>query len=552
MDEQKQIDCALEQNKNLNEQEVVLCREEDVKEIVAEKKKKASLMENFLAEIEKEESFEKKVRCGLECMRLALSGLEGVPHFKDFWEMRRICITFFKENLAPKVRSQLWNAYVELSLESKRLKEILDEKSAFAAEQIELAIQGLERDLENIALFIDQQKGEVSFEESFVMKDKNAIYGEAQKNVTFLSTLASRINALRKEVVKTEMRIRFKNKFLSRLGVCGDRVFPLRKEWISKISTLFSEDVERFVSTHFQTGEFETLPLHTLREEVKLLQGVSKELTLNTPVFTETRLKLSACWDQLKVKEKDLKKETAQKRQLFKQNFDLVKEKIAPFAQECETALTNEECQAKATELLHFMRTLELGKEEIIALKEEIFKARRIPLNREKYAEEERQKQNLERELLKKEEILSCKQALQELLNPSLEIDLNVLNEKKEALQKRFEELSLAKAERQVVDRQFKQLKDLLHEKKTKALLMLSDENLKAVFELRVVLEERKARRQEIKNQLESYRKLLGGSSLDFEKAISYREIIEAEKASLGKMQASIQEIEERIEEIEG
>jgi hypothetical protein len=383
------------------------------------------------------------------------------------------------------------------------------------------------------------------------MKDKNAIYREAQKNVTFLSTLASRINALRKEVVKTEMRIRFKNKFLARLGVCGDLVFPQRKEWISKISGLFSADVAHFVSTHFQEGEFETLPLYALREEVKLLQGVSKELTLNTPVFTETRLKLSACWDQLKVKERDRKKESLQKRQTFKQNFDLVKEKIAPFAQECETALTIEECQAKATELLNFMKTLELGRDEVIALKEEIFKARRIPLQREKQVEEERQKHTLEKERLRKEEIVSCKEALQELLNPALEIDLDALNGKKEALLKRFEGFSLAKAERQGVDRQFKQLKDLIHEKKTKALLMLSDEDVKAVSELRLALEERKMRRQEIKNQLESYRKLLGGSSLDFEKAISYREIIETEKASLEKMQASIQEIEERIEEIE-
>ena len=53
---------------------------------------------------------------------------------------------------------------------------------------------------------------------------------------------------------------------------------------------------------------------------------------------------------------------------------------------------------------------------------------------------------------------------------------------------------------------------------------MLSEDDLKALEQLKEVLEERKLRRQEIKNQLESYRKLLGGSGFDFEKAMMYRE----------------------------
>ena len=61
------------------------------------------------------------------------------PHFKDFWEARRLCLPLFKENMNPKSRSLLWAEYIEISAEARKLKEILDEQSPFAVEQIELA-----------------------------------------------------------------------------------------------------------------------------------------------------------------------------------------------------------------------------------------------------------------------------------------------------------------------------------------------------------------------------------------------------------------------------
>ena len=53
--------------------------------------------------------------------RIALSQ-PGMPRFKDFWEGRRLCLPLFKENLTPKVRSQLWAEYIELSSEARRFK----------------------------------------------------------------------------------------------------------------------------------------------------------------------------------------------------------------------------------------------------------------------------------------------------------------------------------------------------------------------------------------------------------------------------------------------
>jgi hypothetical protein len=515
------------------------------------KKGISSLFSDFVQQFESSSTPEAKIRLSIDFMRAALSH-GATPRFKDFWEGRRMCLPLFKENISPKVRSQLWSSYIELSTEAKRLKEILDEQSAFAIEQIELAIQALERDLEHYNLLLNQtQDAELSIE-GFSLKEKQEFYNQQHKELQLLNTLATRVNGLRKEVVKTEMRIRIKNKLLERLSLCGDRIFPKRKEMIKKVSQEFMEDVEKFITSYFQDEEFKDVPLYALREEIKQLQSIAKVLTLNTHAFTETRLKLSGCWDKIKNREKERKKETQIKRQAFKQNFDLVMEKIKPFAEACLAGISLDECNRQATEILDFMRTVELGRDEVRILKDEVFKAKRGPADRARDVELERQKKERELEADRRAKINSLKEELNRLLSQVSEYDADALASKQAELLAQFEGLSIAKAERQIIDRLFKQLKDAVNERHEKALLMLSDDDLKALEQLKEVLEERKSRRQEIKNQLENYRKLLGGSGFDFEKAMMYREQIESEKATLEKINSSIDEIEEKIAEIEG
>ncbi len=511
----------------------------------------SSFYSDFLQQFEKEPSAEGKIRLSIDFMRAALSH-SGTPRFKDFWEGRRICLPLFKENILPKVRSQLWSAYIELSTEAKRLKEILDEQSAFAIEQIELAIQGLERDLEQYELILSQSKETALNVTSFTLEEKRDFYNQIQRELLLLNTLAARVNGLRKEVVKTEMRIRIKNKLLERLSLCGDQIFPKRKELIKKVSQEFMTDVDHFIASYFQDEEFKDVPLYALREEIKQLQSIAKVLTLNTHAFTETRLKLSGCWDKIKNRERERKKETQIKRQEFKQNFDLVMEKIKPFAEACLAGLSVEECNRQSAEILDFMRTIQLGRDEVRILKDEIHKVKRGPLDRARDVERDRQKKERDAESQRRDTINILKDELNSLLAQADQFEIDDLISKRDALHKQFEEISLAKAEKQIVDRIFKQLKDTIDDKREKALMMLSEDDLKALDQLKEVLEERKQRRQEIKNQLEHYRKLLGGSGFDFEKAMLYREQIEAEKASLDKINSSIDEIEEKISEIEG
>ena len=73
---------------------------------------------------------------------------EGEADFKGFWEARKLCLEIFKKPLPSSVHANRWQEYIDISQEARRLKDILDEQTAFAIEQIELAIQSLEADLQ--------------------------------------------------------------------------------------------------------------------------------------------------------------------------------------------------------------------------------------------------------------------------------------------------------------------------------------------------------------------------------------------------------------------
>ena len=100
-------------------------------------------IENFLKNLETLPSAEEK----LEDVRLLYergASPRGDSHFKGFWEVRKLCVPLFKEEMTPAVRTQLWEEYIELTREGRRLKNMLDEETAFAVEQIDLAITALE------------------------------------------------------------------------------------------------------------------------------------------------------------------------------------------------------------------------------------------------------------------------------------------------------------------------------------------------------------------------------------------------------------------------
>lgn len=504
---------------------------------------------NFKKQFDTQPNLEEKLHLAVDFMEASLAQ-GGTPHFRSFWEARRLCLPLFKENISPLLRAQLWAKYSELSKEARRLKDILDEQSAFAVEQIEIAIQALEKEIEQLSDEI--KKINLLDFETFphVLKEYYDVYENLQKKLNFLNIQASRVNALRKELIKTEMRVRHKNKFFQRLSVIGDQIFPTRKDLIKQVSEQFAEHVDQFIKKHF--GETSHESLHILREEIKALQGLAKVLTLNTQSFTQTRARLSEAWDQIKQEEKERKKERAQRRIVFKQNAVELEKDISSLKDKIvNSEIGLVDAQKNIEKIGNQMRKVELGREEVKELRDLLTECRKLVQEKLKIEDELRFQEEQERVRLKKERFSCLKQFAEKLVREHEKYDVEEFVRERESLIQQMEESSLTKVEKQDLDRLIKPLRDLIADKKEKALLNLSEDDKESLKQYQMILDQRKDRRQGIKDQLEMLRKAAGSSSLDFEKAMNYKNQINEEKERLEKANQSILEIEKMINAVQ-
>ncbi|MBA3722296.1 MAG: hypothetical protein H0W88_07835 [Parachlamydiaceae bacterium] len=508
--------------------------------------------DTFTQAFQAQNNVEEKLQLAIQFMEDSLSQ-GGTPHFRNFWEARRLCLPLFKENISPQVRGLLWNKYSELSKEARRLKDLLDEQSAFAIEQIEIAIKALENDIENYAT----QSHKSPFPQDLIfpqsLQKKHSFYLDLQQKLNVLNVQASRINALRKELLKTEMRVRQKNKFFQSLSLAGDKVFPQRKEHIKLISSEFITDVDQFIKGHFSEGNLShEASLFNLREEIKALQGLAKVLTLNTNAFTNTRARLSEAWDQIKSREKERKKERAQQRVGLRQNFETVQQAIQDFKTQFEDAtLSTSDAQKKMDDLVAFMRRTELDRDDLKKLREELNEVKKPLQDKLKLEEEAKHKQEKERILLKKEKYNTLKNQIETLIQQNDSYNEDQLVAQREDILNQIQDSSLVKTEKLELERILKPLRDIITEKKEKSLMALSDDDRQALQQLQEILQQRKIRRQEIKAQLETLRKASGSSSLDFEKAMEYNQLVTEEKERNEKINQGIKEIEDKIAQLQ-
>jgi len=504
--------------------------------------------QSYLEKLKQLPTPEEKIALGLDFMRGTISQ-EGTPRFREFWEARRDLLPIFKQNLNPAIRSKLWNEYVELTVEARRLKEILEEQSSFAMEQIDLAITALEQDLAQFGTLLEHAFAVSIPSDARSIQDKKEVYNQIQRELNLLNNLATRLNGLRKEIIKTEMRIRFKTKFFKRLSELGNQIFPKRKQLIEQISGEFDRDIDRFISDHFKGDEVVGAPYYSLRDEIKALQGLAKLITLNTNVFTKTRLKLSECWDKIKVIEKAHKQEFQQKKQGWAENRALLDTKLIELKKQLE-GKELKDIDAAIDEFLKEIRSVELGKEDVWYFKQEFAQMRAPLIALQEQRRKEIEQAELDKLQQKKEKTAFLKERLANLQKDST-MSADELVAEYDQIRSEIDGLSLSKYDSQLFERLSRPIKDMIAERKESALLNLSDDEKNTLNQLRDVLEQRKLRRQEIKDQLEIYRKTLGGSNLDFEKAMAVREQIVFEKERLEKANAGVLEVEQKISEIE-
>lgn len=504
-------------------------------------------VEAFQLELDKEADVDNKLKMAIDKMESFLS-MGGSPQFKNFWEVRKICLELFKLNISQNVRSTLWPKYSELSKEARRLKEILDEQSAFAVEQIDIAITAIEAEIEQLAQSTDKSGQPLS---EFHCKSLEAAlpeYWDIQNKLNVLNAHATRVNNLRKELIKIDMRIKFKNKFFQRLSAIGDKVFPQRKELIKDISERFMKDVDAFIQAHFENAQMNE-NVFFLREEIKALQGIAKTLTLNTQSFTQTRKRLSECWDKLKVVDKERKKERAEKREIFVQNKTEVEEKIKAVKEDLDKGTIQ---FSKAGKLLDEIQTLmrqkELGRDEVKALRDQITDLRKSMKESSKNEEDARLKSEFDK-LQKKRALLSeLQQKIDVLVSATSGMAADQIEaEKDELLNEVAAVKELTSREKNDLERPLRALRDLISMKKEEEVLSLSADDQNTLLNLREVLRQRQQRRKEIKEQLDSLRKTAGHSGFDFEQAMNFNEQVNIEKERLDKTDESIREIEEKI-----
>lgn len=488
-----------------------------------------SVKTEFLNELEGKKKIEEKIRFCLDYMRGALSQ-EKIPAFRDFWEAKRSCLDLFKEKISAHSRTVFWAEYLELSEEIRKVKEVLDEQSSFAQEQIELAIQAIEQDL--------VRKDELSEDDPLpdipksVMRN-GSLYISLQQEVGILNNFAGRLNALRKELIHLNLRIKLKNRCFDRLSKIGDTVFPRRKELIKEISDLFSQDVERFAV------EITTPPFFERKEEIKALQNFAKALTLSTPAFSQTRETLSQCWDQIK----DLEK---QKRIDSKESLEKISPKIELLKEECAKGeWTLAQFEEKCQEIFEEMKEEKLGFEESKSLKKKLFDLKK-PLEEKEKKRKEEEKLAAQLELKRQKETAArLTEDLLELLNQAEALPLDALVEKWDAFVKEEKSLSSVGIEKEMLETRLDAIADHIQEKRWQTLSGQNPEEIAS--SLHSLLDERHKARRKLKERLEFHRKTVGGSSLNFEESMLYQELMAEEKLRLDSIETMIEEIEETL-----
>lgn len=506
-------------------------------------------LKSLMNDLDKCSDTESKLQCVISFMESSLAQ-EGSPHFKSFWDSRTLCIALFKEPIPAQVRASLWEKYSALSKEARRLKELLNEQSAFAEEQIEIAIKALETDIAKIEN-LESAPAQTFQSTSSYLKNKIGHYHQLQHQLNFLNAGASRITALRKELIKTEMRARKKNKFFQELSSAGDRIFPKRKELIKTLSDLFVSDIDLFVKEYFENNSF-TESLYDLREEIKVLQNLAKELTLNAHAFNHTRLRLSECWDKLKEADKARKHQRLEQKKLHHQNLQAVQEKIKDLSQQIQDGKVNHSnADPLFNDIQSFMKKVELGREEVQQLREELKIARKPIL--EQMAKEEEAKQNYEKERnrQKQQKLTELQAEITNLMDSAEAQTLETLIANRDALTEKINASGLSKLEKQELERQFKGLRNVIADKKEHNLTSLSSLDRQNLQQLQDTLQKSLEHRNEVKENVDQLRKACGTSGLDFEKAMDFQSQLFEEKARLEKINLAIEELEDKIASFE-
>ncbi len=477
-----------------------------------------------------ETAMEKKIAAALDGMQSALSNPDQ-PSFKKFWDIRKLTFPLFKEELDPEIRGSLWQKFTELSEEARNLKVLFEEQSSFAVEQIGLAIDSVEREVGEYEKHL-QDADPVEIPTLFLFKNHEKIYCQTQKELSLLNALSLRISSLRKELISSAMRMKEKNAFFKRLSRLSDQVFPQRKEKIEQISSLFAEDVERFIQEEFQPKK---KPLYELKQSIKILQSTAKLFSLNAKTFSSTRKKLSACWDEIKQKEKARKEEIQVKKERSKEEKAQIAAKIEEMLAG-KKDLSSKAFAEKLSQIEKDVKSASVTRED----KEELFErlsALKKPSQKVPDAYEETR---------------SIDNRIAHLIENKVSMDLEDLYDYVDQLDRQIDKTPNSYAEKNRIREALSPLKSWVDKECNLRLENALSAEEYPLEEFEKLLQFTKKIRAKIKRNLERQQKKSRGTGFDFAMAIGYQERFLEEKKRLDHIDASIAALEEKITDLTG
>lgn len=488
----------------------------------------------------------KRVRFCIDVMRQSLSK-PNYPAFVPFWEAKKCALESFKEISTPTVRSALWEEYIELTKEARNLNDILQEQNAFSLEQITLAIESLEKDLEEEANKIALM-GRINFpKEGYLLKERENIYNQNQLQLNFLHAMTSRIQTIRRELIAIPVSIKYKNKLLQKLSQLGNQIFPRKKQMIQEMSTLFYEDVQRFNEKYFQTAattQREKLPpLYLLKEEIKAFQKMAKVFSISSECFFSTRKLLSTCFETIKQKEKQRRVNYQEKKQKSQLEFESIYQEIQNFGKWIASESFSKKIYSeKLNEIYENMGKVSFVHEQVKILRGEIEKQEQLA--EDKYFQKESSSSS--RNGSRREAAENFLNQYNAILAKASDMSIEELVDTREEINK--QSLGMTFNLEEEIEYQTAQIDlQITILQKQEEACWKSVEALEKIQSLTDHLDRAFACKEELKLHIESLRRLNSSSGLNFQQALLCRDCIQKARDHLEKLNSSIEKLEEYL-----
>lgn len=496
-----------------------------------------ALFKSFRESLEKKDIPEDQLHLAISFMKESILETKNL-RFKDFWSAQKICLTLFKEKMGQTQRKQLWSEYIELLKEARCLKELVEEEATFSFNQIDLAVKALEQEVENLDIQLGSIDKKLFSPPKHAYTQKKNAYRQWSAQLVTLKSAASRLVSLRKELLGLSLQAVKRRNLLNRLDQLGDVIFPIRKKLIEKVSATFIKDVEDFVTSRCIDQGKESIPYYILQKEIKSFQAFARMLHLNQSDFKRTRDLLSKAWDSLKEKEVEDKHKQKEINQQQKENFETISNKVLAFKDFCQEPvnLIKDKVIYKKEALLDEARSMVLQKEAFSQLVADIKKIEQEAFSKIK-------EKLLQKKMIEEKRVKQLKESLSKLMEEKSRYSFEELERHQEACISEYTLYDLSPFDRLMLEHQLLDLKTAILDKKGEKLALKE--------EIEVLYGERLDLKEEIKNKIEIYRKQIGMSALDIEKAFIYSELYESAKTHLCKVSAALQNLEEKFSNLE-